>query len=133
VLLHLGHGLALVALTSRCRCWLQSFLWLENLLYLGDFGELYDVRPVFGVLVEHRANNTPKIFRIRLGNAFKFAVFDFHGQVKVVGGLERRMKSSHFVNTASKRPNITLIVVVLLIDLLRAHVVRRAHVSCSKN
>ena len=43
--------------------------------------------------------------------------------------LEWRSQGGHFVCEAAERPNITLLVVLLLVDLLGTHVVRGAHVG----
>ena len=51
----------------------------------------------------------------------------------MVGCLERRVKSSHFVDDASQRPYVTFVVVVLLVDLLWAHVVGSAHVGACEH
>lgn len=49
----------------------------------------------------------------------------------MVFSLERWVQSSHFVENASKWPDVTLLIVVLVINLFRTHVVGSPYVSLS--
>ena len=43
--------------------------------------------------------------------------------------LKRWTETSHLVDKTAKRPNITLLVVLLLVDLLWTHVVGRSNIG----
>ena len=54
--------------------------------------------------------------------------FDFESKSQLILGLERRSKCGKFVNKTAERPDITLFIIFLFVDLLRAHVVGCAYV-----
>ena len=61
------------------------------------------------------------------------AKFDLICKLDLVRRLKRSPQGQHLVDHAASRPDVTLFVVALLLDLLRAHVVRRADVSISED
>lgn len=48
------------------------------------------------------------------------------------GCFERSSEGSNFVDDATRGPDITLLVILLVVDLLGAHVVGGSHVSVSE-
>ena len=58
---------------------------------------------------------------------------NLNGQGELVKGLEWWAKARHFIGQAPERPNITFLIIVLVIYLLRTHVIRRADICLSED
>lgn len=78
--------------------------------------------------VQHPANDTVQLFGVPRGNPLELAFLDLHGKGHRVLGLERRVQGTQLIDYAPKRPNVALLVVLLIVNLLRRHVVRGANV-----
>ena len=81
------------------------------------------------VLIEHRLYDTPKFVAEVLGNAIEVTLFYFQGESQLILCFERRSQSGHLVGETTKRPDVTLLIILLLVDLLGAHVVGRSDVG----
>jgi hypothetical protein len=81
------------------------------------------------ILGKHPSYDSLKLFRIAGRDTVKCACLDFHGKTEMVLRLKRWSECCQFVNDAPERPNVTLLVVFGVIDLLWAHIVRGANMS----
>ena len=54
-------------------------------------------------------------------------------KLDLVGGFEWSPEAEHLVDDTAGRPNIAFLIVALLLDLLRAHIVRSAHMGVCKD
>ena len=84
------------------------------------------------ILGKHPSYDSLELFRIAGRDTVKGACLDFHGKAEMILGLKRWFESCQLVNDAPKRPNVTLLIVLGVVDLLWAHIVRRANMSVSK-
>ena len=73
-------------------------------------------------------DDAPKVVGVAGWDALIGPFLDLKRQSKLILRLKRRTKTSHLIHETAKRPNITLLVILLLVNLLWAHVVGRAHV-----
>lgn len=80
----------------------------------------------------HPLHSLPELFRVLGGDPVVLAGLDLHGETEVAVSFERRPERGHFVHDATERPDVRLLVVLLLVDLLGRHVVRRAHMGLGK-
>ena len=66
-------------------------------------------------------------------DALNLAQFDLICKLDLVSGFERSPQREHLVDDAARRPDITLLIVALLLNLLWAHVVRCADMGVGKD
>lgn len=59
------------------------------------------------------------------------ALYDLFRQGKMVCSFKGWTQGYDFIHDATERPDVSLFVIVRLIDLLRAHIVWRAHIRMS--
>lgn len=78
---------------------------------------------------EHALDDCPELLRVELGYSFVLSFFDFQSKCQLILCLKRWSERSHLVREAAKGPDVTLFIILLLINLFRAHVVRCAYVS----
>lgn len=81
------------------------------------------------ILAQHRFDAAHKLVRVLGRDAVEPARFDFHRELVVGCRLERCPQGRNLVNDASEGPDVTLFVILLVTDLLRAHVVGGADVG----
>ena len=75
----------------------------------------------------------PELVGVTRRNPLVLTFLDFDSQCKLVQRLERWSKGRHFISQAPKRPNVAFLIIVLVINLLRTHVIRRADVSLGED
>ena len=85
------------------------------------------------VLDQHGFDDTPKFIAIVGRHAVEVPVFYFQSKGQLILCFKRRSQGSHLVSQAPERPNITLFVVLLVVDLFWAHVVGCADVCLGVN
>lgn len=79
--------------------------------------------------VQHPADYALELLRVAGRYPLELALLDLHGQGHGIQRLKRRMQRAELVNNAAERPNVTFLVVLLVVDLLWRHVVGRANVG----
>ena len=89
--------------------------------------------PLGGVELEHESNDFPKVFRVKLRNRVELALDDRIGKSFHILSLERDLKSCHFVDDNSQRPNIRLRVIRFLVPDLWTGIVRRTSLGVEKS
>jgi len=93
--------------------------------------EVVDRSSAETLLLQHGLNDAPKFVREVNRDAFVLTFFDLKGKSELVLSLERWSECRHFISQAAQAPYVALLIVLLLVDLLRAHVVRCANVGLS--
>ena len=93
--------------------------------------KLIDRGPAELFLLQHGLNDAPKFIREVNRDAFVLTFFDLKGESELVLSLERWSECRHFISQAAQAPYVALLIVLLFVDLLRAHVVRCANVGLS--
>lgn len=98
-----------------------------DLRYLDQF---VDGRALFRVYLQHLLDYFLQVLGVTLRYAVDLAFQDLLGQSQVGLRFERRLERDKLVHDTAHRPNVRLLVVGDLIDLLRTHVIWRADVRC---
>ena len=92
---------------------------------------LIDGVPLRLVQPQHALNQVPELAAVNFRDTLILTFLDLEGQGELVLSFERWPQCGHLVGEAAQRPDVTLLIVALLVDLLGAHVVRRADVGLS--
>ena len=79
--------------------------------------------------MQHGLNDTPKFIAEVRWDAIVVPLLDFQSERQLVLCLERRPQRCHLIRHTPQGPDVAFLVVVLFVDLLGAHVVRRAHIG----
>ena len=95
--------------------------------------EIIDRDSTLLVLLQHRLYQVPELVGVTRRNPLVLTLLDLDGECELVQCLEGWPKSRHFISQAPQRPNITFLVIALVIDLLGTHVVGRADVRLSED
>ena len=86
-----------------------------------------------GVLLDHGLDDGHEVVGVEGGDAVEFARFDLHGELVVGRGFEGGTEGSDLVDDATRGPDVRFFIVLLIVDLLGAHVVRSTNMSISKH
>lgn len=76
---------------------------------------------------------TKDLIRVVGRNAVYLAKLDLVCKLDLVGGFKGCAQGEHLIEYAASRPDITFLVVSLLRNLLRAHVIWRAYMRIGKD
>ena len=79
--------------------------------------------------MKHPADCAVEILRVVFRDALEAARVNLHGKGKLVGRVERRAESGELVQQASHSPNVSALIILLRVGLLRSHVEGRADVG----
>jgi len=93
--------------------------------------QIVNTWPALSIFVDHPSNNLLQIFWIAHWDPFNFSSYNFARQIQMGACLERRMQSNHLVYNASKRPNVSFMIVICLFNLFGGHIIRCANTSMS--
>lgn len=78
--------------------------------------------------VQHPADDAVELFGVAGRDPLEFAFLDFDCQGHRVQRLEGWVEGAELVYNTTKRPNVTLLIVLLVMNLLRRHIIRRSDV-----
>lgn len=81
------------------------------------------------VQVHHPLYYFEQLLRVLTGYPLYLPLFYLHSQLYLIGGLERSSQSGDLVYHAASWPNVALLIVLLLWNLFRGHVIGSAYVS----
>ena len=90
-------------------------------------------RPLVRVLQEHGRDEVHQLVRVVRRDAVQLACPDFYCELVVGCRLEWSSQCCDLVDDAAQRPDIALLVILLVIDLFWAHVVGRADVRVGED
>ena len=82
---------------------------------------------------DHLLDDLEDLVGVVRGDTIDLTKLNLVGELDLIGRLEGRPQGEHLVDHAAGRPDIRLLVVPLLLDLLGAHVVRRANVRVGED
>ena len=82
---------------------------------------------------DHLLDDLEDFIGVVRGDTIDLTELNLVGELDLIGRLEGRPQGEHLVDHAAGRPDIRLLVVPLLLDLLGAHVVRRADVRVGED
>ena len=99
---------------------------LDTLDDYGHLKNLFGVRPLRGLDLEHLLDQHAHVHRVVAGNGRVLALEHALEQAIHVIGLEGRLQMAHLVGHAAERPDVRLEIVRLILPHLGASVVRRA-------